>query len=301
MDPADAGSEFDLEIEPVSMNYDPYDHSTMPSMRDTILYNKVPNVELVREQEPSAPISRMYGYGTKPVAESIPVEILDDKLALFKYMYDNPDHGESIIDLYVKATNIRKKKIYPGWPKGHSHDQYYKEITKPDFYWYLAHLSFHSGWRGKRVSQRDFHKTLQNDSRFKPYKLMPMRRFEVIHNSLDIGENKQVDLLINGQPKLSRRTGRPIQVLDLKVKYEKPFEKLNIQSHRWHVSDTGVYSIDERLSKSFMKGPTQGNRNFFEFERRRVKSHLRVEVQKILLVILFSSPSVSNDTNFGQY
>ena len=48
--------EFDLETEPVTMNEDPYDHSTMPSLSDTTSFTKVPNVEIVGEQIPAQKI-----------------------------------------------------------------------------------------------------------------------------------------------------------------------------------------------------------------------------------------------------
>ena len=46
MDPAD---ELELEIEPVSMDYDPYGHSTMPSLTNTASFTNVPKVEIIGE------------------------------------------------------------------------------------------------------------------------------------------------------------------------------------------------------------------------------------------------------------
>ena len=53
---AEPDVEFDLETEPVTMNEDPYDHSTMPSLSDTTSFTKVPNVEIVGEQIPAQKI-----------------------------------------------------------------------------------------------------------------------------------------------------------------------------------------------------------------------------------------------------
>ena len=50
MDPAEAEVHFDLELEPVPMDFDPYDHPTMPSLSNTANFTKVPNVEIVGEQ-----------------------------------------------------------------------------------------------------------------------------------------------------------------------------------------------------------------------------------------------------------
>ena len=261
MDPADIEVQFDLEIEPVSMENDPYAHSAMPSLANATSFIKVPNVAIVGEQIPAPRRTRMYGNATKPVAELIPSHVYEDKQLLFKYMYDNADNGEeSLVDLIIVASNIRMKKIYPDRPKGNdSYDIYYVPITKKDFYSYLSLSSMMSGWRGPRQSQRKFYRQLQSDSRVKDCDLMPLRRYEVIHNSLDIGVNQMVNLLVNGQPKISSRSGRPVQVLDLKTKYEKPFEVLNNVSNRYNVSKDGIYAIDERLSKSYLQSPTKGN------------------------------------------
>ena len=112
MDPADIETVFNLEVEPVPMSSDPYDHPTMPSLTNVTTFNKVPNVEIVSEQIPAPPgRQRLYGNATKPTAEPIPTDVLNDKLDLFKHMYDNSTDGESVIDLFVTASNIRMKKI----------------------------------------------------------------------------------------------------------------------------------------------------------------------------------------------
>ena len=66
---------FDLEVEPVSLNVDPYDHPTMPSLSNTTTFTKVPNVEIVGRQIPMPRRTRMYGNATKPVAEAIPSDL----------------------------------------------------------------------------------------------------------------------------------------------------------------------------------------------------------------------------------
>ena len=71
MDPADADCELELEMEPVSLDYDPYGHSTMPSLTNTANFTKVPNVEIVGEQIPAPSRTRMYGNARKPVASKI--------------------------------------------------------------------------------------------------------------------------------------------------------------------------------------------------------------------------------------
>ena len=53
MDPADVEVEFDLEIEPVSMENDPYAHSALPSLANATSFVKVPNVAIVGEQIPA--------------------------------------------------------------------------------------------------------------------------------------------------------------------------------------------------------------------------------------------------------
>ena len=260
MDPVDADDELLLEIEPVSLDYDPYGHSTMPYLTNTASFTKVPNVEIVGEQIPAPSRTRMYGNARKPVADAIPSHVFEDELQVFKYIYDNENDEESILDIIVVATNIRMKKIYPNRPKGNndSNDIYYTPVTKKELYSYLGLASLMSGWRGKRVSQRKFYRQLQQDPRLKDFDLMPLRRYEVIHNSLDIGENEMVDLLVNGQPRVSRTTGRPIQVLDLKKKYEGPFQLLNKINQKWDIPKDGIFAIDERLSKSYLYSPNKG-------------------------------------------
>ena len=41
-EPAEDEPLFDLEVEPVSMNEDPYDHPTMPSLSNITTFTKVP-------------------------------------------------------------------------------------------------------------------------------------------------------------------------------------------------------------------------------------------------------------------
>ena len=133
-EPAEDEPLFDLEVEPVSMNEDPYDHPTMPSLSNITTFTKVPNVEIVGQQIPMPRRTRMYGNATKPVAEAIPSDVCEDKLGLFKFVYDN-DREESILDMVVVATNIRKNKIYPSRPKGNDpNDIYYAPITKKCMY-----------------------------------------------------------------------------------------------------------------------------------------------------------------------
>ena len=40
MDPAEAEVHFDLELEPVPMDFDPYDHPTMPSLSNTANFSR---------------------------------------------------------------------------------------------------------------------------------------------------------------------------------------------------------------------------------------------------------------------
>ena len=67
MDPADSEqTTFDLEIEPIPMTTDPYGHPTLPFLQNATLFNKVPNVEIIGEQVPADPRSRLYGNASKP-------------------------------------------------------------------------------------------------------------------------------------------------------------------------------------------------------------------------------------------